>query len=78
MQWPRAVLDWVSIYQFSRAGPAASLRLYYEFPHTPTERGIVGSKLESPPFGVSLFPKEIFLSPLEYASSFVTAASALT
>jgi hypothetical protein len=62
------VLDWVSIYVFSRPGPAASVRLYYEFPHTPEERGIVGAKLESPPFGVSLFPNEIIQGPLEWVA----------
>lgn len=29
------LLTWISIYQFSRAGPAASVRIYYETFHTP-------------------------------------------
>lgn len=50
------VLKWVSIYWFSRAGPAASVRIYYE----------LSDQAVSPPpgpanvpFGVSLFPKEV-------------------
>jgi hypothetical protein len=28
------IFTWISIYQFSRAGPGATLRIYYEFTHT--------------------------------------------
>ncbi|KAI0259492.1 Alpha/Beta hydrolase protein [Gloeopeniophorella convolvens] len=54
------VLTWISIYWFSRSGPAASIRIYYElirsneslrFPKT------------SVPIGISFFPKEILRSP---------------
>lgn len=31
------ILTWVSIYWYSNAGPAASLRIYYEAIHTPSE-----------------------------------------
>ena len=31
------VLTWISIYQFSRAGPGAPQRIYYEVMHTPSE-----------------------------------------
>jgi hypothetical protein len=31
------ILTWVSIYWFSRAGPAASIRIYYEATHTSTQ-----------------------------------------
>ncbi|CAL1713455.1 unnamed protein product [Somion occarium] len=53
------VLTWISIYWFSRAGPAASLRIYYEFG---TEEGQADwAKLKSPtiPFGLSYFAKEL-------------------
>ncbi|KAI0060465.1 alpha/beta-hydrolase [Artomyces pyxidatus] len=55
------VLTWLSIYWFSRAGPAASLRIYYELART----GEFGGKLPvaSIPIGVSYFPKEIVLAP---------------
>jgi len=55
------VLTWVSIYWFSRAGPAASCRIYYEtrksgaFQDTATKPKI--------PMGVSFFPKELVNLP---------------
>ena len=56
----RAVLTWVSIYWFSRAGPAASVRIYYELAKA-------GIPLDFPktnvPVGLSFFPKEIVRSP---------------
>lgn len=64
-----AVLDWVSIYWFSRAGPTAAARIYYEFkfddlpPWTPI------------PYGASYFPKEIVRLPKLYDFlSFVSLA----
>ncbi|KAF5373139.1 hypothetical protein D9758_001462 [Tetrapyrgos nigripes] len=52
------VLTWVSMYYFSRAGPAASLRIYYEVTHSPD--GPTGSAKNPPriPMGASYFPKE--------------------
>ncbi|KAJ7166350.1 Alpha/Beta hydrolase protein [Mycena crocata] len=56
------VLTWISSYYFSRAGPAASLRIYYEI--------VNGDKrypppAESPtiPLGFSNFPKEVIVVP---------------
>ncbi len=55
-----SVLEWVSIYWFSRAGPAASVRIYYEvgfgdfFP---------GGQPNSVPLGLSFFPKELLVVP---------------
>lgn len=54
------VLTWVSIYWFSRAGPAASCRIYYEIQkngefYDPTPPTI--------PMGVSFFPKELVNLP---------------
>ena len=55
LNWFFAVLTWVSIHWFSRAGPAASLRIYYELTHS-------GEILNFPkmtvPIGLSFFPKE--------------------
>ena len=31
------ILTWISVYQFSRAGPGAPQRIYYEVMHTPAE-----------------------------------------
>ncbi|KZP18593.1 alpha/beta-hydrolase [Athelia psychrophila] len=55
------VLTWISIYWFSRAGPAASLRIYYELMHDG------GFQQDGPnptiPMGVAYFPKEIVNLP---------------
>jgi len=57
------VLTWISIYWFSRAGPAASARIYYEIagrgelsPSRATEKPVI-------PIGTSHFPKELFAPP---------------
>ncbi|ETW82018.1 hypothetical protein HETIRDRAFT_61404 [Heterobasidion irregulare TC 32-1] len=54
------VLTWISIYWFSRAGPAASVRIYYE-----TRKS--GERLNPPrtkvPLGISYFPQELALGP---------------
>ncbi|KAI0071750.1 alpha/beta-hydrolase [Panus rudis PR-1116 ss-1] len=60
------VLTWVSIYWFSRAGPAASIRIYYEFRVADDHADIPGATLSNP-FGVSFFPKEIFVAPTSWA-----------
>ncbi|KAF5315439.1 hypothetical protein D9619_007362 [Psilocybe cf. subviscida] len=60
------VLTWISIYWFSRAGPAASVRIYYEATQT-----ALGSELgpfsqdyaTSIPQGNSYFPKELVVLP---------------
>ncbi|KIJ49111.1 hypothetical protein M422DRAFT_28108 [Sphaerobolus stellatus SS14] len=57
------VLTWVSIYWFSRQGPAASLRIYYEVAHT-GEWNLASQKLDRAVLaGVSLFPKDIIVQP---------------
>ncbi|KAH9029793.1 alpha/beta-hydrolase [Lactarius deliciosus] len=54
------VLTWVSVYWFSRAGPAASIRIYYELAHA-------GQVLSFPkttvPVGLSYFPKDLVQFP---------------
>jgi len=58
------ILTWVSIYLFSTAGPAASIRIYYEALHDsqygrgPTKRFIPHVKL-----GLAHFPREITIVP---------------
>ncbi|KAI0078543.1 alpha/beta-hydrolase [Panus rudis PR-1116 ss-1] len=49
------VLEWVSIYWFSKAGPAASLRIYYE---TTKAGDIANTPSTSVPNGLSHFPKD--------------------
>jgi pimeloyl-ACP methyl ester carboxylesterase len=53
------VLTWISLYLFSRAGPAASLRIYFEL------RGDCEDIGRSPtiPMGASFFPKELIVLP---------------
>jgi len=57
------VLTWVSIYWFSRAGPTATLRIYFE-----ASRGGVDIKSvpTTIPVGYSHFPKEVFCFPLRW------------
>ncbi|EKM83184.1 hypothetical protein AGABI1DRAFT_69424 [Agaricus bisporus var. burnettii JB137-S8] len=55
------VLTWISIYWFSRAGPAASLRIYYE--HMKLSGDFSGPKNAKIPIGYSYFPKEIVIFP---------------
>ncbi|KAI3618595.1 epoxide hydrolase [Moniliophthora roreri] len=54
------VLTWISVYWFSGSGPAASIRIYYEY-----EQGGGRASLLNPtiPFGKSYFPKEIYVLP---------------
>ncbi|KAF5392043.1 hypothetical protein D9757_003185 [Collybiopsis confluens] len=57
------VLTWISLYHFSRAGPTASLRIYYEVLHS----NIKWPK-STVPLGVSLFPKEIDVVPKKFTA----------
>jgi len=52
------VLTWMSIYWFSRAGPAASVRIYREINFMEALGGQV-----TVPVGISYFPKELGQSP---------------
>ncbi|KAJ2933386.1 hypothetical protein H1R20_g3717, partial [Candolleomyces eurysporus] len=56
------VLTWVSIYWFSRAGPAASIRIYYEILQGSLE-GVSQNMATPIPLGHSYFPKEIAVHP---------------
>ncbi|KAG2046542.1 alpha/beta-hydrolase [Suillus hirtellus] len=53
------VLTWISLYWFSRDGPAASLRIYFELRSDCEDLG------QSPttPMGASFFPKELIVLP---------------
>lgn len=56
------------MYWFSRAGPAASARIYYEI----TGRGALRDiKWSSIPLGLSYFPKEVAIVPKLYVPPFV-------
>lgn len=58
----RSVLTWISVYWFSRAGPAASVRIYYEV--IQDDPGAFRAAKYSPiPLGLSFFPKELVIVP---------------
>ena len=59
------VLTWVSLYSFSRAGPAAASRIYYETMKAGDHKGVCmyNSKTK---VGVSRFPQEIFPFPTDW------------
>jgi hypothetical protein len=55
------ILTWVSIYLFSTAGPAASVRIYYEATHQDPRTSKEGMSAWIPrvKLGLSYFPKDI-------------------
>ncbi|KAF8654603.1 hypothetical protein AX16_003516 [Volvariella volvacea WC 439] len=56
------VLDWISIYWFSRSGPAASVRIYYEV--TQGDGSVFTMVVPTTiPTGYSYFPKELVIQP---------------
>jgi len=55
------VLTWISIYWFSRPGPAASVRIYYEFRKSREKNWEPGAV--NIPTGYSFFPKELLVMP---------------
>ncbi|CDO72283.1 hypothetical protein BN946_scf184970.g135 [Trametes cinnabarina] len=61
------VIEWISIYWFSRAGPAAACRIYYEMTGGGKHDVFAGSKWTSVPLGVSYFPKEIVRVPRSWS-----------
>ncbi|KAF1817350.1 epoxide hydrolase 1 [Eremomyces bilateralis CBS 781.70] len=65
------ILTWISIYWFSRAGPAASVRIYYEIMHQSTPRMTDRTRLEKHivgvPLGLAYFPRELTVIPKTWA-----------
>ena len=57
------ILTWVSVYQFSRAGPAASVRIYYEAMKTRDDSFKGTRYVPKVPLGISHYPKDIFVVP---------------
>jgi hypothetical protein len=56
------VLTWISIYWFSRAGPTAAGRLYYE--NRVAMLAVANAEIDATlPVGFSYFPKELFRAP---------------
>ncbi|THU85245.1 alpha/beta-hydrolase [Dendrothele bispora CBS 962.96] len=63
------VLTWISIYAFSRAGPTASLRIYYEQKKSQGNNFGSVTSYSDIPMGISRFPKEIFLAPTSWVKA---------
>ncbi len=62
------MLEWISIYWFSRAGPAASCRIYYEMTRGGIAPDVYGNTTwTSVPLGVFYFPRE----PIRFPQSYV-------
>ncbi|KAM0409814.1 hypothetical protein ACHAPZ_000398 [Fusarium culmorum] len=58
------ILTWVSLYQFSKAGPAASCRIYYESRHADQDlTKKINDWVPNVPLGLSYFPKDIVFVP---------------
>ena len=58
------VLTWISIYYFSRAGPAASQRIYYESMHDSEKlRERTRGYIPDVKLGIVRFPKELWIMP---------------
>ena len=62
------ILTWVSLYQFSKAGPEYSTYLYYENEHTNQDIiRVVVKHVPSVPMGFSIFPKDLVVPPTSWA-----------
>jgi pimeloyl-ACP methyl ester carboxylesterase len=57
------ILTWVSIYYFSRAGPAATSYIYYEVEHADPPTFVAAQAYSEVPLGVERFPKDLILLP---------------
>jgi len=59
------ILTWISIYYFSTAGPAASLRIYYEATHGDSDatRERMSSWIPTVRLGMAYFPRELGVVP---------------
>lgn len=58
-----AVLEWISVYWFSHAGPAAASRIYYEMTGGYEYDYWMDTKWTSVPLGASYFPAELTHPP---------------
>ncbi|KAI0671065.1 alpha/beta-hydrolase [Trametes maxima] len=61
------VLEWISIYWFSRSGPAAAGRIYYEMTRGNSSEIFAGAQWSSVPLGVSYFPGELGRMPKSWS-----------
>ncbi|KAF2401389.1 epoxide hydrolase 1 [Trichodelitschia bisporula] len=65
------ILTWISVYWFSRAGPAASVRIYYETEHPQGKRlksvNVLRGHVPHVKLGMAFFPQEIVHVPRTWA-----------
>lgn len=58
------ILCWISIYHYSTAGPAASLRIYYEATHAARQTSVKSIEyVPRVPLGISYYPKDLLAMP---------------
>ncbi|KAM7205987.1 alpha/beta-hydrolase [Rhypophila sp. PSN 637] len=60
------ILTWVSIYLFSRAGPAASVRIYYEAQNRREDKKAMMGYNPRVKLGLSYFPRDLVVLPWYY------------
>ena len=64
------ILTWISIYAFSTAGPAASVRIYYETLHNPPpNRETAAHYIPKVKLGLAHFPRELDVVPRTWAGT---------
>ena len=62
------ILTWISVYQFSTAGPQASVYIYYENMHSHQDIiPRVAASVPNVPLGYSIFPKDLVVPPTSWA-----------
>jgi len=57
------ILTWISIYYFSKAGPAAASYIYYDNEHRDPPIFIAAQAYADVPLGISRFPKDLIVLP---------------
>jgi pimeloyl-ACP methyl ester carboxylesterase len=61
------ILTWVSIYQFSKAGPASSLTIYYEVLKIQRDELVKTMEyIPKVPLGLSFYPKDVLTPPTSW------------
>lgn len=63
------ILTWVSLYLFSKPGPAASVQIYYEMRNAEVAATRKALQYTPVPLGVSSFPKDISPIPLAFCKA---------
>lgn len=59
----KEIVTWISIYYFSKAGPAATNYIYYALEHRDPNVFAAAQEYSEVPIGISRFPKDLILLP---------------